>query len=195
MKAARSLLALALAAAALLAPRVSAQGEGDSLGGAPVTPSVAERHRAEQLALLPRAVALLAAVPRWESGYLKPLSGRLSSPFGWRSLSVNGNNFHGGIDLAAPIGTPVRAARSGRVERAGWWGSYGNVVVLNHGDGSETRYAHLSAVLVAPGDSVRQGDVVGTVGSTGASTGPHLHFEVRFAGVAVDPLPLLEGAW
>lgn len=149
--------------------------------------------RQAQLALLPRAVAALAAIDAWESGYAQPVTGRLSSSFGWRNISVNGNRFHAGVDFAASPGTPVLAARSGRVTRAGWWGTYGYVVVLDHGDGSETRYAHLSSFAVAAGQAVRQGDVVGAVGSTGASTGPHLHFELRLDGSAVDPLPYLRG--
>lgn len=154
---------------------------------------VQEQLRREQLALLPRAVATLAGVEWWESGYVLPVEGRLSSPFGWRNISVNGNRFHGGVDFAANAGTRVVAARSGRVTRAGWWGTYGYVVVLDHGDGSETRYAHLSSYTVSVGQTVRQGDTIGGVGSTGASTGPHLHFEIRLDGSAVDPLPYLQG--
>lgn len=147
--------------------------------------------RLAQLALLPNAVAALADLDWGSAGYIMPVSGRLSSPFGWRNISVNGNRFHGGVDLATNSGTPVLAARSGRVTRAGWWGSYGNAVVIEHLDGSETRYAHLSSVAVRERQTVRQGDVIGAVGSTGASTGPHLHFEIRLAGRAVDPLPYL----
>lgn len=153
----------------------------------------AEQLRAAQAALLPRAVQALAELDLWETGYLTPVEGRLSSGFGWRNISVNGNRFHGGVDFAAPTGTPVVAARSGRVSRAGWWGTYGYVVVLDHGDGSETRYAHLSSYYVTAGEAVRQGDRVGAVGSTGASTGPHLHFEIRLGGSAVDPMPYLRG--
>jgi len=161
--------------------------------GSAAAQGVNESLRAAQAALLPRAVAALAGVESWESGYAMPVEGRLSSPFGWRNISVNGNRFHGGVDFAASPGTRVVAARSGRVTRAGWWGTYGYVVVLDHGDGSETRYAHLSAFGVAAGDVVRQGDPIGSVGSTGASTGPHLHFEIRLSGSAVDPLPYLRG--
>jgi len=161
--------------------------------GAARAQSVQEKLRAAQALLLPRAVAALAGVQTWESGYAMPVEGRLSSPFGWRNISVNGNRFHGGVDFAASPGTRVVAARSGRVIRAGWWGTYGYVVVLDHGDGTETRYAHLSTYSVAAGDMVRQGDTLGGVGSTGASTGPHLHFEIRLGGSAVDPLPYLHG--
>lgn len=146
---------------------------------------------AAQLRLLPEILADLAALDLSVDGFVSPLEGRLSSAFGWRNIAVNGNRFHAGVDIVANTGTPVAAARDGLVTRAGWWGTYGNVVVLDHGDGSETRYAHLSRVSVAAGDAVRQGDVVGNVGSTGASTGPHLHFELRFDGRAVDPLQYL----
>lgn len=146
---------------------------------------------AAQLASLPDALAALVDLDLASNGFVRPLAGRLSSAFGWRNIAVNGNRFHGGVDFVADTGTPVAAARDGRVTRAGWWGTYGNVVVLDHGDGSETRYAHLSRLHVSAGDVVRQGDVVGAVGSTGASTGPHLHFELRFDGRAVDPLAYL----
>src|SRR5690606_8127112 len=99
--------------------------------GSAAAQGVNESLRAAQAALLPRAVAALAGVESWESGYAMPVEGRLSSPFGWRNISVNGNRFHGGVDFAASPGTRVVAARSGRVTRAGWWGTYGYVVVLD----------------------------------------------------------------
>jgi murein DD-endopeptidase MepM/ murein hydrolase activator NlpD len=100
-----------------------------------------------------------------------------------------------GADLAAPEGTPVVAAFSGRVEIAGWLGGYGLIVVISHGDTHETRYAHLSEVLVKPGQEIKQGNVIGLVGSTGMATGPHLHFEIwqkmQEGLVAIDPTPQL----
>lgn len=147
--------------------------------------------REAQLAVLPAALAALVDVDVAADTFVRPVEAPLSSTFGWRNVAVNGNRFHAGIDLAAAWGSPVRAARDGLVERAGWWGTYGNAVALDHGDGSETRYAHLSSVAVSVGDAVRQGDVIGYVGSTGASTGAHLHFELRFDGRAVDPLGYL----
>jgi len=152
-----------------------------------------EALRAAQIEFLPLALARLSELDLDRSVFTYPVAGRLSSTFGWRNIAVNGNRFHGGIDLAADTGTPVIVARDGRVTRAGWWGTYGYAVVVDHGDGSETRYAHLSRVDVTAGGVVRQGDRIGAVGSTGASTGPHLHFELRFEGRAVDPLPYLEG--
>jgi murein DD-endopeptidase MepM/ murein hydrolase activator NlpD len=148
-------------------------------------------HESVQLALLEAVPDMLGDfVPRSEALSM-PLDGVLSSGFGWRDISVAGNRFHGGIDLAVDAGTPVTAAADGRVVRAGWIGAYGYAVYVDHGDGVETRYAHLSELWVNESDTVRQGDVLGRAGSTGASTGPHLHFEVRLAGHAVDPLTVL----
>ena len=147
--------------------------------------------RDAQLRTLPVVLAALDDLDTRPQSFVRPVQARISSYFGWRNVAVNGNRHHAGIDLAAPWGTPVRAARDGVVDRAGWWGTYGNAVALDHGDDSETRYAHLSSIAVSGGDLVRQGDVIGYVGSTGASTGPHLHFELRFDGRAVDPLGYL----
>jgi len=147
--------------------------------------------RDAQLRALPVVLAALSDLDMRPQSFIRPVQARISSYFGWRNVAVNGNRHHAGIDLAAPWGTPVRAARDGIVERAGWWGTYGNAIALDHGDDSETRYAHLSSIAVAAGELVRQGDVIGYVGSTGASTGPHLHFELRFEGRAVDPIGYL----
>lgn len=111
-----------------------------------------------------------------------PLMARISSPFGPR-----GDGFHPGLDLAAGSGTPVRAARSGRVVFSGWDDGYGKLVVLAHGLGVTSWYAHLSRIAVGVRERVGLGRVVGRVGSTGEATGPHLHFEVRVRGAAVDP--------
>ncbi|MEZ4365270.1 MAG: peptidoglycan DD-metalloendopeptidase family protein [Kofleriaceae bacterium] len=117
-----------------------------------------------------------------------PVSGRTSSAYGVRIHPVTGErSHHAGLDLAAPTGTPVEAAAAGVVVRAESAGTYGNLVVLRHPDGLETRYAHLSAIAVATGQHVRAGDTVGAVGATGRATGPHLHFEVRREGVPQDP--------
>jgi len=148
-------------------------------------------HARDHAAVLARVAILSAGIDRIGQGYVWPLQGRISSAYGWRSISVAGNQFHGGIDVAAPTGTPVAAARGGVVVRAGWIGAYGFLVAVDHGDGWETRYAHLSRIDVAPGQRVAQGSVVGLVGSTGASTGPHLHFEIRHQGRALDPLTYL----
>lgn len=98
---------------------------------------------------------------------------------------------HDGIDLAAPVGTPVFAVAAGTVSRADFSSSYGNVVYLDHGQGRESRYAHLDRLDVAKGQAVAGGAPIGTSGNTGRSTGPHLHFEYRVNGQAVDPIPHL----
>jgi murein DD-endopeptidase MepM/ murein hydrolase activator NlpD len=101
---------------------------------------------------------------------------------------------HSGIDLAAPTGTPIDAADSGYVQIVGWDNTgYGNMILLNHGNGFLTRYGHLSAFNVEPGQSVKRGGLIGRVGSTGHSTGPHLHFEVIFQGVPRNPAYFVVG--
>ncbi len=113
---------------------------------------------------------------------------RQSSGFGMRFHPVLGyNRMHKGVDFAAPTGTPIQAAASGKVVLAGWGGGYGNVVVLDHGKGIRTRYAHMSKVGVRNGQQVAQGQTIGAVGTTGLSTGPHLHYEVWVNGVAANP--------
>ena len=149
-------------------------------------------HREAQRALLARAPTLLATMAWPDTGFALPVQGRISSPFGWRNISVGGNRFHGGVDIAADLGTPVLTSRGGVVLRTGWIGAYGYAVYVDHGDGSQTRYAHLSRIDVVPGEALARGDRLGAVGSTGASTGPHLHFEIRIDGRAVDPLAYLE---
>lgn len=98
---------------------------------------------------------------------------------------------HKGIDLAAPTGTPIYATADGTIERANWFSSYGNYIQIGHGNAIETRFAHLSRIVVSDGQKVRKGDLIGYVGSTGRSTGPHLHYEVRIDGRAVDPRPFM----
>jgi murein DD-endopeptidase MepM/ murein hydrolase activator NlpD len=120
------------------------------------------------------------------SGFIWPVAGRLSSPFGprWGRL-------HAGIDIAAPTGTPIAASKAGRVVISSWYGGYGNLIVLDHGGGVETWYGHNSVNSVRVGQSVGQGQVIGRVGSTGNSTGPHVHFEIRLSGRPVNPVPYL----
>lgn len=163
-----------------------------SLATVALVSSARSQHLDLQLTALQQAVLLLADYQPVSQSFHWPLSGRLTSRFGRRNISVGGNTFHGGIDIAAPTGTPIAAARSGFVSRASWMGAYGYVVFIDHNDGSQTRYAHLSRFAIQAGAYVVQGQVIGYVGSTGASTGPHLHFEIRFAGRTVDPLGYLE---
>lgn len=121
-----------------------------------------------------------------------PLSGPISSGFGNRQDPFGGGvRMHTGIDIVASQGTPIHAARSGTVNSAGWNGGYGNAVIIDHGDGLATLYGHQSQIAVSAGEKVNQGDVIGYVGSTGNSTGPHLHFEVRVNGEPQNPLNYL----
>ena len=125
--------------------------------------------------------------------YIKPISGgRLSSGFGGRKApKKRASTNHKGIDWATPIGTAVMASSGGTVTRAGWGSGYGYVVYIQHADGRETRYGHLSKVLVSVGQKVSQGQKIALSGNTGRSTGPHLHFEIRINGQAVNPLNYL----
>jgi murein DD-endopeptidase MepM/ murein hydrolase activator NlpD len=134
------------------------------------------------------------------SGIVFPLSvaAPITSLFGWRVHPITGDRrFHAGTDIGAPTGTPILAAARGQVETASWIGGYGLAVIINHSSAQQTLYGHMSEILVQPGQVVEPGTVIGRVGSTGNSTGPHLHFEVRHltqnGWVAVDPGVQLEG--
>lgn len=117
---------------------------------------------------------------------------RLSSRFGYRRDPIKGNlRMHSGIDMPGPLGSPVLASGPGMVSFAGDAGGYGNMVEITHGGGFDTRYGHLHRILVHPGTRVTQGQLIGLMGSTGRSTGSHLHFEIRQAGRPLDPAPLL----
>ena len=117
---------------------------------------------------------------------------RLSSGYGMRTHPVLGRRKgHKGVDLAAPTGTPVYATADGTISRANWFSSYGKFISIEHGADMQTRYAHLSQIVVNAGDTVKKGELIGYVGSTGRSTGPHLHYEVRIAGQDVDPAPYM----
>lgn len=124
-----------------------------------------------------------------DATWVKPCNyTRFSSPFGWRIHPIYGDwRFHYGIDLAAPSGTPIYATRAGKVTRTTYDSSSGYYVVLNHGDGFESKYLHMTHYIVSPGQSVSAGQVIGYVGSTGASTGPHLHFSIMYNGSHVNP--------
>ena len=124
--------------------------------------------------------------------YRWPVVGKINSPFGWRRHPVTRRrDFHTGIDIKAPRGRTIQAARGGRVEYSGWMGGYGRVVVIDHGDGYSTLYAHCTSLSVRKGQSVSQGQAIATVGTTGRTTGPHLHFEVRRGNNPVNPLGML----
>ncbi len=123
---------------------------------------------------------------------LWPVYGRLMSTYGSRTDPLNGEGaFHAGVDLQAPQGTPVRAAADGLVVHAEFAGRYGKLIVVDHGNGMQTFYAHLSRFYVVPGQEIRQGQVLGYSGATGRVTAPHLHYEVRVGGTPINPYPYL----
>jgi murein DD-endopeptidase MepM/ murein hydrolase activator NlpD len=130
--------------------------------------------------------ASVAQSAQSSSGFIWPVNGPVVSPFGWRW-----GRMHEGIDIGVGYGTPIHAAASGTVITAGWEGGYGNLIVIDHGGGLATAYGHQSGFAVGYGAHVSQGEVIGYVGCTGHCFGPHVHFEVRVNGAAVDPLGYL----
>ena len=159
-------------------------------------PEVGELERLTMLTVMAAGDPLVA--PRWTGTFRQPVGGRLVTRHGARRdyLDVAGNvvqrSQHGGIDLAVPMGTPIAAPADGVVAFAGRWSIRGNVAVVSHGAGVHTVHAHALDLAVKAGDEVVTGQVLGRVGSTGLSTGPHLHWEVRVNGVGVDPLEWTE---
>jgi murein DD-endopeptidase MepM/ murein hydrolase activator NlpD len=124
--------------------------------------------------------------------FIYPIRGRLTSPYGWRNDPISGvRRYHAALDLAAPTGTPIKASMDGRVVTLGFNSVYGRYIILSHGNGFQTLYAHMNATSVRQGAYVQQGVKIGEVGSTGYSTGPHLHFAVFKNGKAVNPLEFL----
>ena len=129
-----------------------------------------------------------------DAGMRLPVSGRVTSGFGTRFHPILGyQRFHAGVDLAAPMGSPIVAAADGRVVSAGWHGGYGRLVTIAHMGGIETMYGHMSRIVAASGSLVRQGQLIGYVGSSGLSTGPHLHYEVLKNGRPVNPASVKMG--
>lgn len=146
-----------------------------------------------QRGVVPSAKAATAAAGNDPLASLRgswPVAGTVTSTFGPRSL-LPGETFHTGIDIAVPEGTPVRATAAGTVRFVGNTDGYGLRVEIDHGNGISTLYAHLSVADVVPGQRVERGQVIGKSGNTGASTGPHLHYEIRQNGQAIDPEPIL----
>jgi peptidase, M23/M37 family len=130
--------------------------------------------------------------PTAETPNIWPVAGPISSYYGYRTSPGGiGSTFHEGVDIASDYGTPISATAAGTVTQAGWVGGYGYLVEVKHADGIVTRYGHNSAVLVYEGQHVDQGSMIALMGSTGNSTGPHCHYEVRIHGEAVDPMYFL----
>ena len=124
--------------------------------------------------------------------FIWPCNGPITSPFGYRTHPIFGTTiYHSGIDIGVDYNTPIHAADGGTVILAGWCGGYGNAVIIDHGNGLQTLYGHNTSVAVSEGQTVSQGQVIAYSGSTGYSTGPHCHFEVRRNGEAVDPMGYL----
>lgn len=120
---------------------------------------------------------------------------KLTSNYGARSDPFNGRTrMHKGIDIPGPVGTPIFATADGIVSRSQRMNGYGNLVEISHGNDTHTRYAHLSKLMVKPNERVHRGQVIGLMGSTGRSTGSHLHYEIRVAGAAINPLPFVTGS-
>jgi murein DD-endopeptidase MepM/ murein hydrolase activator NlpD len=160
----------------------------------------AEQQLAQESHQLETRILEMESAHRRSSGTMKvgsgnlsyPLSAQITSPFGWRKHPIFGvRRFHTGIDLAGPNHSAIRAADSGNVLYTGWYGGYGKVVIVSHGKGMATLYAHLCKVATEPGNNIAKGDIIGYEGTTGFSTGPHLHFEVRYNGVPNNPLNYL----
>ncbi len=151
-----------------------------------VTPLLSSYASSPALPILGRAYEDDATPSLW------PVRGRITAGFGERMDPFTGEDeFHKGIDIAAPTGTPVRVAADGILFHAGPAGTYGNEALIDHGYGVTTKYAHLSAVYVKVGEQVTRGQIIGTVGVTGRTTGPHLHYEVLVHGDAVNPVTYL----
>jgi murein DD-endopeptidase MepM/ murein hydrolase activator NlpD len=135
-----------------------------------------------------QAIEKMTPKPRAENGESAPVKGVVSSSFGKRDDPINGSKqFHSGVDIAAPAGSAVKAPCGGKVTFSGPAAGYGNLVEIDHGAGTVTRYAHNAVNLVAVGDEVKAGQVIAVVGNTGRATGAHVHFELRRGGKALDP--------
>lgn len=181
-----------------LNPRlVMAKVEGREAQGGPLLAALTDSQRADpRFARLGDSVARMSALERGLDTIPTHLPASLeyvSSSFGYRSDPFTGEAaMHAGLDFRGPTGAPIQAAADGVVTFAGVKGGYGNCIEITHGNGLMTRYAHMSAFKARPGQKVAAGDTIGAIGSTGRSTGPHLHFEVRVNGAAVNPRPFLE---
>lgn len=194
--------------AAQAARQQSSMGQGDeefrqlfnswqSLDGKRALASAAQPYRTPMVSGLAGTTSIAMPTTVSIPSRMPVETAALTSNFGMRWHPVlGGRRAHKGIDLGAAWGTPVYAAADGVVERADWFSSYGLYVAIEHGGEIETRYGHMSRLNVYAGQQVHKGDLIGYVGSTGRSTGPHLHYEVRISGTAVNPIPYLhDGAF
>lgn len=156
-------------------------------GMKPVSPELTRPAPVQEVKITAKNPDNLANTPS-----IWPVSGAVTSSFGWRNSPwENSSELHQGIDIAANMGIPVVATADGTVTKSGWSGGYGNIVQIDHGNGIETIYGHNSQVLVTVGDKVKKGQFIAHAGSTGRSTGPHVHYEIRVNGSAVDPFKYL----
>ncbi len=147
------------------------------------------RQRAREIG---QAVGIAGAPISSNGTFSWPLTGPITSPFGWRENPFGGGpDFHPGLDIGVPVGTTVCAAAAGTVIMAQWYGGYGNYILIDNGNHYSTGYGHLSAFYVTVGQVVRRGQAIAASGDTGYSTGPHLHFEIRYNGKPIDPAPRL----
>ncbi|MGB7758892.1 MAG: M23 family metallopeptidase [Bryobacteraceae bacterium] len=168
-------------------------GPSDISGEGKLTPSFAESVEEYNFLRSANAMELHSDRTRWiqpanARPSIWPVAGRLTGAFGGRMDPFSGEGaFHTGVDISAPPGTPVRATADGVVMGASWEGGYGLMIEVDHGGGVSTYYAHLSRSFVQTGQAVRLGQIVGSVGATGRTTAPHLHYEVRIAGAPVNP--------
>ena len=142
--------------------------------------------------MIRRSTMSYSGAPAGPGGMIWPLSGPVTSEFGWRTHPIFGTaRFHSGLDIGGDYGLPIYAAASGTVIHAGWISGYGNTVIIDHGGGVTTLYGHNDSLNVGVGQTVSQGQVIAMCGSTGNSTGPHCHFEVRENGEPVSPYSYL----
>ena len=194
----RHLVALGLAAACAVQPLAASTIEtlqkGEKIaGGVDAAPESGQFHN---LFLSWKKLDTVSATGVISVPSARPVNlATYTSGFGVRSDPFRGSAaMHAGIDLAGPMGTPIYATADGIVDRAEWSGGYGNMVEIEHGKGLQTRFGHLSRMLVQPGQRVTRGQMIALMGSTGRSTGSHLHYEVRIDGHAVNPVPFLQSA-
>ena len=170
-------------------------GATSGVGGPYIPVSTDAEPRFKDLFLTWKKLATLQSAVNAIPAFMPVKDFRYTSGYGVRYDPFNGGSaMHAGVDMAGAQGEPIYAAASGTVLQAGRSGGYGNLVELSHGKGIDTRYGHLSAILVRPGDQITQGQLIGRMGSTGRSTGTHLHYEVRIDGQAVNPRRFLEAS-